>query len=347
MADISEATRGGGSPRRPGQGRRVPSKRVRRRRAVALLLGAAILVAIPTCLLTGGSSPSGDHRGGDGTTTTTFAGLPASGKALDPSLFSQGSCMAFPPTAGNRHKTVFLDAGHGGIDPGAVGTTETGHTIYEADQTLPVALEAMKVLRADGFEVVISRTRASTVLRLHPADVSGTELSLQGALSEAAVRDVCANLAKASALVGIYFDAGSSPYNAGCMTTYDPYRPFWRSSRSLATLVQQDVLGALNRQGWGIPDAGVLTDAGLGSNIATSSTSKIAVEASHYHHILLLGPAMTGYFSTPSEMPGVIVEPLFITDPFEGSIAARPSGQHVIADAVALAIEQYLVPVHG
>jgi hypothetical protein len=58
------------------------------------------------------------------------------GQAIDHSAFSPGACVAFPPTGGNRHLTVFLDAGHGGIDPGAVGTTESGQTIHEADETL-------------------------------------------------------------------------------------------------------------------------------------------------------------------------------------------------------------------
>jgi N-acetylmuramoyl-L-alanine amidase len=56
---------------------------------------------------------------------------------------------------------------------------------------------------------------------------------------------------------------------------------------------------------------------------------------------MLLGPAKSGYFSTPSTMPGALTEPLFITDPFEGSIAASSNGQQVIAAGLARAIEQY------
>ena len=72
--------------------------------------------------------------------------------------------MAFGPTAGTRHETVFLDAGHGGVDPGGIGSTQAGSTIYEADETLPVELDAMTILRAKGFRVVVSRpaTRRSS-----------------------------------------------------------------------------------------------------------------------------------------------------------------------------------------
>jgi N-acetylmuramoyl-L-alanine amidase len=48
------------------------------------------------------------------------------GTEIDPAYFSPGACVAFAPTMGNRHLTVFLDAGHGGLDPGAVGITESG-----------------------------------------------------------------------------------------------------------------------------------------------------------------------------------------------------------------------------
>lgn len=40
-------------------------------------------------------------------------------------------------------------------------------------------------------------------------------------------------------------------------------------------------------------------------------------------------------------MPGALIEPLFLTDPFEASIAASTLGQQVIAAGLAAGIEQY------
>jgi hypothetical protein len=51
--------------------------------------------------------------------------------------------------------------------------TFSGSPVYEADETLPVELDALALLRAGGFTVVVSRTRASTVVRPQPGDVSG------------------------------------------------------------------------------------------------------------------------------------------------------------------------------
>jgi N-acetylmuramoyl-L-alanine amidase len=230
---------------------------------------------------------------------------------------------------------VFLDAGHGGVDPGAVGEAEAGQPVYEDDLTLRVELDAAALLRSKGFVVVVSRTRDSLVGRLRPRDFSGGVLSPQGVHDDVAARDKCADLVHAAVLVGIYFDAGGSPQNAGCVTVYDRARTFWRANMHLAQLVQGDVLSALNSHGWGVPNAGVTLDAGMGAPALNDA-------ASDYGHLLLLGPAVPGWFSTPSDMPGALIEPLFITDPFEASVAASTAGQQAMASGIALAVEQYL-----
>ena len=172
--------------------------------------------------------------------------------------------MEYPPTSGDRHLTVFLDAGHGGIDPGGVGEDENGNPVYEADETLPVELDTMALLRGKGFTVVVSRTKAETVSRPAPDDVDGGLFTTQGVHDDVAARDVCADKAKANVLLGIYMDAGGSPDNAGCVTGFDSVRPFAAANLRLATDVQNDVLAAMNAQGWGIPNIGVTDDSELG-----------------------------------------------------------------------------------
>lgn len=266
------------------------------------------------------------------------AGARASSQAVDPALFGAGACVAFNPAGAGRGQTVFLDAGHGGIDPGGIGTTESGATVPESSVNLPIELDTMAILRSQGYRVVVSRTASTSVTRLSPADVSRGALTAQGVFADVAARDVCANMAHADLLLGIYMDAGG-PGNAGCVTGYDADRPFSTQNLRLATLLEDDVLGAMNARGWAIPSEGVQTDTGLGSAVTAADVA--------YGHLLLLGPAKAGFFSTPSEMPGALVEPLYLTDPFEATIAASALGQHVIAGAIAKAVDQYFAAERG
>jgi N-acetylmuramoyl-L-alanine amidase len=290
---------------------RVPRPQVTGRRRLLALAGLGALVLIGLSAF--GSSASG-------------------GQPVDPSRFSPGACVAYAPTTGDRHRTVFLDAGHGGPDPGSIGETQNGQRVEEAQLTLAVELDATALLRRHGFRVVVSRTKDTAVTRLTAADMSGGLLTAAGVHADVGARDVCANDAHANALVGIYFDAGSAG-NAGSVTGYDAVRPFAAENLRLAELVQSDVLAALNARGWQIPDEGVQTDTGLGSTTTSAGTA--------YGHLLLLGPAKPGWFSTPSRMPGALIEPLYITDPFEATIAASRTGQEVIAAGLARALESY------
>ncbi|MDH3684751.1 MAG: N-acetylmuramoyl-L-alanine amidase [Myxococcales bacterium] len=56
-------------------------------------------------------------------------------------------------------RTVVLDAGHGGSDPGAIGVGG----IREKDVTLKLALQVAEHLRAEGLAVVLTRTRDRTL----------------------------------------------------------------------------------------------------------------------------------------------------------------------------------------
>ena len=315
-----------------------------------LVVGGVVLGQLARNPVSGASSSS--HGGArspskESTASTSAGGSTAAtstATAVDPSLFAQGACMSFPPTSGDRHITVFLDAGHGGLDPGGVGETESGQQIEESDVNLSIELDTMATLRARGFRVVVSRTGNTTVLKLGAGDTDGQELSLQGSLDDVAARDVCANMADADLLVGIYMDAGVSPQNAGSVTTYDTDRPFSAQSLAFATVLQNDVLSAMNAQGWAVPDDGVVSDASEGSLAGNPADGGLAAQSADYDHLLLLGPAEAGYFTTPSQMAGAVIEPLFLTDPYEGSIAASAGDQAVIAQGIASAIEQYFAP---
>lgn len=119
---------------------------------------------------------------------------------------------------------------------------------------------------------------------------------------------------------------------AGSLTADDAARSFSQDNLRCANLLQGDVLAKLNAAGYGIPDDGVRNDTQLGSSVSAAGDA--------YRHLMLLGPAYPpGNFTTPSEMPGALIEPLFLSDPFEG--------QELIADGVAEAVGEYFTPAPG
>jgi N-acetylmuramoyl-L-alanine amidase len=307
----------------------------RRRRQITLLVLIVVVLAI--ALAARGSLKRVF-------TAATGVGHTSGATAIDPSYFAAGACMSFPPTNGDRGITVFLDAGHGGLDPGGIGETESGQQIEESHVNLPIELDTMALLRNEGFRVVVSRTEDTTVIKLGSGDTDGKLLTLLGSHDDVAARDICANKANAKLLVGIYMDAGGTSQNAGSVTTYDTSRSFSASNLKFATLLQNDVLKAMNDQGWSIPNDGVVSDATEGSAVGDPADGGLAAESANYNHLLLLGPASAGFFSTPSDMPGAVIEPLFLTDPFEGSIADSTADQQVVAKGIAEAIQKYFAP---
>src|SRR5437868_12298536 len=90
-----------------------------------------------------------------------------------------GACMSLAPTAPGAGKTVFIDPGHGGLDPGVVGVAG-GRQVLEKDVALAVGTRLATLLRDRGYRVVLSRTKDSSVTTLGPND------TITGALTSSA-----------------------------------------------------------------------------------------------------------------------------------------------------------------
>lgn len=60
-------------------------------------------------------------------------------------------------SAADAKKIIMLDAGHGGSDPGALGTLN-GRTIREKDLTLTLAYKVKGILESNGYKVSMTRT---------------------------------------------------------------------------------------------------------------------------------------------------------------------------------------------
>src|SRR5260370_5958719 len=169
----------------------------------------------------------------------------------------------------------------------------------------------------------MSRTRETTGIKLAAADSNFGAITSSAVHRDLAARAACANAAGANVLISIHFD-GLSDLSVGATETfYDAARPFAASSHRLAADLQSALVARL-----GVADRGIFTDDQLAAPTLTASGDS-------YNHLIELGPQSPGWVDSPSQMPGALVEPLFITNPAEALIASDPAGQQNIAEAVA------------
>jgi N-acetylmuramoyl-L-alanine amidase len=248
--------------------------------------------------------------------------------ALLPDL-ETGACMSLAATHAGSGQTVFIDPGHGGLDPGVVGGT-AAHQVLEKDVTLAVAARLSDLLRGAGYRVVMARTLDTTVIKLSASDSVYGSLTASAEHRDLAARAACSNAAGAAALVSIHFDAFADPTVGGTETFYDSARTFAPANQKLAADLQSALAAAL-----GTSDRGVWTDDQLAAPTLTSSGSS-------YNHLIELGPMSAGWVDAPSQMAGALVEPLFLTNPTEARMAGDPSGQQVIAAALEAGLVKFL-----
>jgi N-acetylmuramoyl-L-alanine amidase len=241
-----------------------------------------------------------------------------------------GACLSYAPTLGNQDQTIFLDPGHGGLDPGVVGVTADGHRALEKDATLAVATRLTALLRATGYRVVMARTEDSTVVKLSATDSVLGSMTATAEHRDLAARAACANASGAAVLLSIHFDGFDDPSVGGTETFYDSARTFAGANERLAVDLQSALVAGL-----GASDRGVWTDDQLAAPALTASGSA-------YGHLIELGPISAGWVDNPSLMPGALVEPLFVTNPKEAQLASDAEGQQRIAEALEAGLLKYL-----
>ena len=134
---------------------------------------------------------------------------------------ASGSTSALRPLEG---KTIVIDAGHGGWDPGAIGVS--GRT-RESYNTLFVAQDLAQLLERAGAKVVMTRA-------------TDTFVSLDS-------RVAIANNAGADAFISIHNDSNPNPNIRGVTTYY-----YTAQSRRLADTIQAALVSRLGARNVGV-----------------------------------------------------------------------------------------------
>lgn len=306
----------------------VAARPRRRQGSSALFRTALVLALASTCALAAPVVISAARSA-----RMPIGGPPASERGLVDgqvamSGLQPGACMSFAPSDGRSGKTVFVDAGHGGLDPGVVGNVG-GRQVLEKDVALGLATRLANLLRSDGYRVVLSRTADSSVTKLSSSDSVTGAMTASAVHRDLVIRTDCANAVAAAVLLSIHFNAFEDPDVGGTETFYDAARPFASENLRLATDVQEALVAGL-----GAPDRGVWSDSQLAAPTLTASGSL-------YGHLIELGPAAAGWVDNPSQMPGALVEPLFLTNTAEARLASDPAGQQRMAVALRAGLQKY------
>lgn len=338
------------SDRTAGGERRVS----RRDGSRAITLGALLFVTmIVIAAGAGGIFDGSEPR--TPTPSAAVAELLASPVAPEIVVVSTPSPVTLPV---DDERVVCLDPGHGGDDTGFARQAGGGLPFMaEADYSLAHALDLAGRLRAQGFTVVLTR-RTPNAVNASGADVNGDGDSLlsqprpnynpeaeaeriarAGEIDEQQARINVCNAAGADLLVSMHVNGFDrpSPTARGYETWYTGVRPFGDRSQRFATLVFQ----ALGEQ---FAAAGLETPAR-----EVNDDDKVDVDANDpgfFDHMIMTGPEVPGIIQ-PSEMPGAIVESLFISDDGDARILASTEGHEAIVSAYEQAIQAYFEEFPG
>lgn len=126
------------------------------------------------------------------------------------------------------NRTVIVDAGHGGIDGGAVGVAGT----VEKDINLKVALKLQALLEQSGCAVFMTRTEDTSI---HD---KGTELEGKRKISDLDNRRKMSESYRADAYVSIHMNTFPKNKYFGSQVFFATYPP---SSRQLGEILQESI----------------------------------------------------------------------------------------------------------
>lgn len=209
-------------------------------------------------------------------------------------------------------RTIVLDPGHGGNDP---GMENTSLRVQEKVLALDVALRLEKLLRADGYSVVLTRRDDRQLAPSKEADLQR--------------RAIIANAAGADLFLSIHFNSLFPDTRVSGTEVYVFTRPGQRSDTS-----------------WGFGQADDTETAIAPVNRHDAWTSLLA-HAVHRETINGLKTADRGHKTKHLGVlrglncPGVLVESLFLSNAEEARRAAAPAYRQQIAEALYAGIRSY------
>lgn len=324
-----------------------------------LFLAVSVVVASVGSMLNGGDG-DGDGAAANGTEiaalTATHDHDTGLGASLDGTAGADEPLVRFEdqplptstlPPAGQQEpgyagpwvdgvQTVCIDPGHGGSDRGRT---------FAGDGDVPPLEEAVYVLeqgrslqdrlRSKGYVVVMTRTEDKDV-NADGADVNGdgktvADSDRDGTYDEIQARINVCNRSNADLLISVHLNGFDTGKPSGYESWYTADRPFGTQSEVFAQLGVESIGERMAAEGYTPENRGAKDD---GTYSIDDSDPMLA------HNMLLTGPAIPGQL-TASQMPGAIMESLFITNLDDIAFLRSANGNDLIADSFVDAIDGY------
>lgn len=231
------------------------------------------------------------------------------------------AAAADPAVAG---KVVCIDPGHGGADMGNVRVRDGVIELMEKDFTLAHSLELGRRLQERGITVVFTRTTDSEA-NPDNLDVNGDGVvaseggeARSDQLDDLQARVNICNAAAADVLISVHYNGAENVFLEGYEVWYNDEREFADANARLARLVHSELGAAYAAAGYDAFDKGI----GIEAHAVT-------------------GPARPGKL-TPSQMPGVVAEGLFLSNDEDAAFIQRPEAQDTIVGAYERALLAFL-----
>ena len=209
-------------------------------------------------------------------------------------------------------KIIALDLGHGGRDD---GTENKNLGLKEKTLTLDVSLRLKKLLEAAGYKVVLTRADDRELAPKKEIDL--------------ALRASFANRERADLLVSLHFNAATKDTQGTEVFTYAPRTQhatdWWGQLTRSDPDLEMDAQPANRFDHWNVALAAALHR----QMLQTLKTEDRGKKIAHWAVLKTLN------------CPGVLVEPVIITNEAEARRAARPEFRQQIAESLAAGIRDY------
>ncbi len=241
-----------------------------------------------------------------------------------------------------RAPVVCLDPGHGGPDTGF--QRAANEWAPEMDEAVVVLLHAWDLearLQLHGYDVVMTR-RTDVAVNADGRDVNGDGKTARDDkpgsftyrnLDELQARINVCNEARADLLVSMHVNGFPKADVRGYETWYTKEREFGDRNYDFAWMAYRHLKEQLAEIGYVLPEE---IERGANPDSALERDDPHA----RYKHLIVLGPSVPGEV-VASEMPGAIVEALFVSNDIDAAVLASPAGRDAIVSAYELAILEY------